>query len=142
MASINTGRVVAGGLLAGVVANICDTVWSFTVVKDDMAGIAQKFGTDPSAMTSAAGILPWILVDFILGFVIVFTYAGMRPRFGPGPKTAVIAGLVSFIAASAVVYGFTSMGMMSMGAYVRGSATSLASVVIGSLAGCWAYKEA
>jgi hypothetical protein len=44
MASINAGRVVVGGLLAGVVMNACDMFWTFVVLKDDMIVIAQRLG--------------------------------------------------------------------------------------------------
>jgi hypothetical protein len=142
MASINAGRVVVGGLVGGVVANACDILWSMTVMKDDMAAMAQRFGVDPAAAQSMSAIAPWIAVDFVLGILIVFTYAAMRPRFGPGPKTAVIAGVTPYLAVTAVLYGFTSMGMMTMGAFGRGSATAFVSVMLASLAGAAVYKEA
>ena len=44
MASINTGRVVIGGLLAGVVMNACDMFWNLVVLKDDMIVVAGKLG--------------------------------------------------------------------------------------------------
>ncbi len=142
MASINTGRVVAGGLVAGVVTNACDMLWHMTVMQDDMAAMAQKFGMDPAAAQSMSAAAPWIVIDFLFGILIVWTYAAMRPRFGPGPKTALIAGITLYLAVTAVLYGFTSMGMMPMGALARGSAAELVSTVLGSLAGAAVYKEA
>jgi hypothetical protein len=142
MASINTGRVVVGGLVGGVVANACDMLWNMTVRMDDMTAMAQKFGTDPAAMQSMSAAVPWIVVDFVIGILTVFTYAAMRPRFGAGPKTAVIAGVTLFLAVTAVLYGFTSMGMMTMGAFGRGSAMAFVSVMLASLAGAAVYKEA
>jgi hypothetical protein len=142
MASINTGRVVAGGLVGGVVSNACDFLLRMTVMKDDMAALAQRFGMDPAAMQSMSAAAPWIVIDFVMGILTVFTYAAMRPRFGPGPKTAVIAGVTLYLAVTAVLYGFTSMGMMPMGALTRGSAAELVSTVLASLAGAAVYKEA
>lgn len=142
MASINTGRVVVGGLVGGVVGNVCDWTWNMTVMKDDMMAMAQRFGVDPAAAQSLSATAPWILIDFAIGFLTVFTYAAMRPRFGPGPKTALIAGITLYLAVTAVIYGFTSMGMMTMGAFGRGSATAFVSVMLASLAGAAVYKEA
>jgi len=141
MAGINTGRVVAAGLLAGVVANACDAVWNNIVLKDDMMAMAQRLGLSPADASSFSAAIPWILVDFVLGLVVVFTYAAIRPRFGPGPRTAVVAGLTLFVAITAVVYGFTSMGLMSPATFVRGSGASLVTTLLASLAGGWAYKE-
>jgi len=141
MASINTGRVVAGGLVAGVVTNACDMLWHMTVMQDDMAAMVQKFGMDPAAAQSMSAVAPWIVIDFVFGILIVWTYAAMRPRFGPGPKTALVAGITLYLAVTAILYGFTSMGMMSMGAFARGSAAELVSTILGSLAGAAVYKE-
>jgi hypothetical protein len=66
----------------------------------------------------------------------------MRPRFGPGPKTAIIAGLVIFVATTAVVFGFTSMGLMGIPTFIKGSITTFISAMVSSLVGGWAYREA
>ncbi len=142
MASINTGRVLLGGLVGGVVANACDFVFNNYVLKDDMTELVKRFGMDPAAMASLSAAAPWIIVDFVFGFVIIWTYAAMRPRLGPGPKTAILAGLVPYICVTAVIYGFTSMGMMSMGSFMRGSAAALVTTILGSLAGAYFYQEA
>ena len=142
MASINTGRVVIGGLLAGVVMNACDMFWNLVVLKDDMIVVAGKLGMDPATATSFSTGVPWIAVDFVIGLAVVWNYAAIRPRFGPGPKTAVLAAIAPWLAATAVVSGFTTMGLMPMGAFVRGALATVVSVGLGSLAGAWAYKEA
>jgi anti-sigma factor RsiW len=142
MASINFGRVVIGGLVGGVVANVCDTVANMTFLKDDMAAMAAKFGMDSAAAQSMSAAIPWIGVDFVFGLLTVFTYAAMRPRFGAGPKTAMIAGFTLFLAVSVVLFGFTTMGMMSTGSYVRGTLEALVTTLLGSLAGAAMYKEA
>jgi hypothetical protein len=142
MASINSGRVVTAGLLAGVVLNVFDIIWNFTVMQADLTAIATKLGMDPAAAMSFSGAIPWIIVDFVIGLALVWTYAAIRPRFGPGPSTAVIAAIPLWLATSAVVYGFTSMGLMSTSAWVKGTVTALITMAIGSVAGAWAYKEA
>jgi len=139
--AINVPKVIVGGLVAGVVANVCDTVWVFTVMQPDMMEMAKKFWMSEADMASVSGMLPWILVDFVIGLVIVWNYAAIRPRFGPGPRTAVVAMLPPFIGITAVLYGFTSMGMMTSGAFVKGTLTSLVSGVLASLAGAFFYKE-
>ena len=142
MASINTGRVVIGGLLAGVVMNACDMLWNLVVLKDDMIVVAGKLGMDPAVATSFSTGVPWIAVDFVIGLAVVWNYAAVRPRFGPGPKTAVLAAIAPWLVATAVVFGFTTMGLMPMGAFVRGTLATVVTVGLGSLSGAWAYKEA
>ena len=142
MSSINTGRVVIGGLLAGVVMNACDMFWNMVVLKDDMLAISQRLGMDPAAATSFSAAVPWIIVDFVIGFALVWNYAGFRPRFGPGPKTALLAAVAPWLVTSAVVFGFASMGLMSIAVFVKGTAAAAVTTVLGSIAGALLYKEA
>jgi len=142
MAAINTNRVIVGGLLAGVVGNALDMFWNLVVLRDDMIAIAQRLGMDAQTATSFSTGLPWIVVDFVFGLVVVWNYASIRPRFGPGARTAILAGLVPYVGATAVVFGFTTMGLMPMSAFLKGSLASLVTTIVSSLAGAWAYTEA
>jgi hypothetical protein len=49
--------------------------------------------------------------------------------------------LVPYVAVTAVLSGFTAMGVFSQDMFVKGSAFALISVMAGSLTGAWAYKE-
>jgi hypothetical protein len=142
MSSVNTGKVIAGGLLAGLVFNVLDFVSNAFILAADFRANAQRLGLDPAVAESPAGIATWVVIDFILGLLVVFTYAGIRPRFGPGPKTAVYAGLVVYLAVTAVVFGLSQGGLIPMSLFVKASVTSLVTVIIGSIAGAWAYQEA
>jgi hypothetical protein len=138
---MNTGKVMTGGLLAGVVMNVLDMTWNFTVLSSDMKAMVDQLRLDPAVLTDPSYAIPWIVVDFVLGLVIVWNYAAMRPRLGPGPKTAILAGLVPYVAVTAVLCGFATLGVFSGAMIVRGSVFALISIVVGSLAGAWAYKE-
>jgi hypothetical protein len=97
---------------------------------------------DAVAATSFTTGVPWIVVDFVIGLAVVWNYAAIRPRFGAGPRTAVLAAVAPWLVATAVVCGFTTMGLMPFGAFVRGTLASVVTAGLGSLAGAWAYKEA
>src|SRR5437667_4515115 len=43
----------------------------------------------------------FVIGGFVLGVLLVWLYAAIRPRFGPGPKTSLIAGLVLWFLAYA-----------------------------------------
>jgi len=139
--TMNLGKVVTGGLLAGLLFNIGDFLINGFVLAADGQELARRFGTDPAALMSFAGIAPWLAVDFLMGLLVVFTYAAMRPRFGPGAKTAIVAAFVPFAAATLVLSGFTSMGMMTTGMLVRGAIASIVNMSIGAIAGAAVYSE-
>jgi hypothetical protein len=140
--AINTGRVVAGGLVAGVVANAVDFVTNNYVLADDWQAWAVQHNIDRAALTSGSVIATWTVVDFVIGILAVWTYAAMRPRFGPGVQTAFFAGLVIYLVPTAVVFGFTQMGMLTMDMFVKGSLGSIVSIFGATIAGAAIYKEA
>ncbi|HUE88604.1 MAG TPA: hypothetical protein VMO26_21205 [Vicinamibacterales bacterium] len=141
MAGINTGKVVVGGVLAGFVFNIGDFVINTMLMAADFEQHMTRLGLDAAAMNSMAGIAPWIVIDFGLGLLVVWTYASMRPRFGPGVKTAVLAGLVPYLAITLVILGFTTMGMFTMPIFLKSSVLQFVNIMAGTIAGAWAYKE-
>jgi hypothetical protein len=141
MSGINAGKVVTGGLLAGLVFNVLDFVFNSFILMDDFRANATRLGLDPAAAESAAVMVTWVVIDFVLGLVVVWTYAAMRPRFGPGPRTAVYAGLVPYLAISAVIFGFTMGGVFPMPLFGKGMVFSLITTMAGSMAGARVYKE-
>lgn len=139
--AINTGKVITGGLLAGFVFNIFDMIWNFTLLVDDMMEMVNRMHLDPAVATDFSKAIPFIVADFVLGLLVVWTYAAMRPRLGPGPTTAVLAGMVPYVAITAVMYGFTAFGVFTMSMFLKSSGLAIITMAAGSLAGGWAYKE-
>ncbi len=90
MGQINVGRVIAGGLLAGLVINISESVLNLFALAQPMAD-AMKAHNLPEF--SGQAIALFIVLGFIMGIVTVWLYAAAQPRLGPGPKTAVLSSL-------------------------------------------------
>ena len=119
MGKLNVGKVIAGGLLAGLVLNTFDFVdfLQFSV---------------PSAAD--------IIRDFLLGVVLVWWYAAIRPRFNAGPKTALIAGTGVWLTIE-IAFLSVGLGLSSMASFARNSIVPLITVNIASVAGAWVYRE-
>lgn len=136
---INTGRVLLGGLVAGVVINASETVLNMFVVATSMEDALKARNLPP---VSNASITVWIILSFLVGIVTVWLYAAIRPRFGPGPGTAVMAALAVFFLA----YVYQSMGTAAMGFFPANLmyitlGWGLVELVLASLAGAWVYRE-
>ena len=142
MAGINYGRVLLGGLAAGVVANACDAFTGMVLMADDMQRMAQRLSLDPNVINAPSVAVTWIVVDFLYATLIVWTYAAIRPRFGPGPKTAALAALVICLAVTVVLSGFVAMGIFTQDLYLKSAAFSLVTAVLAGLTGGYVYKEA
>jgi hypothetical protein len=141
MSGINTGKVITGGLLAGLVFNILDMVVMGVLLAEEMQANAVRLGLDPAAMEGTAGMATWVVIDFLFGILVVWTYALIRPRLGPGPKTAIVAGLVLYLAVTLIMAGMTQGGMMTWPVFVKMSALSIVTTIAGSVVGAWAYTE-
>lgn len=143
MGRINWGRVFLGGIVAGIVINLSETLLNTVVVKDDWAEAIRALGKDPATAMAGNAMVIWILWGFLAGVGIVWGYAAIRSRFGPGPRTAAIAAIGAWFFASFL----SNLAMMNMGLFPRklimtGLVWSLVEFVIAAVAGAWVYKEA
>jgi hypothetical protein len=139
MGKINVGRVIAGGLVAGLIINIVESVMNFTVLADLMRDLNAKMGVGEPGGGAIAG---YILLGFVLGFLVAWTYAAVRPRLGAGPATAAKAGLVVWLAACAVpTVSWHLMGAFGAHVTLIVLAYTLVEMVVAALAAGVIYKE-
>lgn len=139
MGRMNTGRILLGGIVAGIVLNGLDFVMQTYLFAEDHQDMIQRLGLNPADAEAAAPT--WIVVDFALGLLTVFTYAAIRPRFGPGPRTAMVGSVTIWAAITAVMSGFVAMGIFTQPAFIKHSAAHLVAAVLAGLAGAAIYKE-
>jgi hypothetical protein len=137
---INAGKVLAGGVLAGVLMNGIDYVSNNFIMAKDWQNVAQMRNIDPTVMAGTPALVTALAVDFVFGFLIVLTYAAVRPRFGPGPATAAISSFLLFLA-SALVMATLAGAFFSWDVYIRWAALFLVSTLVGGLSGAWVYSE-
>jgi hypothetical protein len=137
---INVGRVLLGGLVAGIILNAGEVVLNDVVLSAQLKEFmtVHKFGEPASSFVFVA-----IGLTVVLGIVIVLGYAAIRPRFGAGPKTAIIAALFAWFGVyfySGVINGmlFSVPGNMMLIMLAWG----LVEYIIAALAGAALYKEA
>ena len=140
MGKINWGRVVVGGLLAGAVLNIVDFVFFGVIMKQDIAAAMQALGRQPGAMDSLVPL--FVVLDFVTGIGLLWVYAAIRPRFGAGAKTAVIAGVaVWFFVGLLHALGEAPMGLFPPKMYTVGTVVALVEYAVAGAVGAYVYKE-
>ena len=139
MNRINYPRVLGGGLLAGVILALGEFILSEFVVAERWIAALEALGVEPP--TSWAMIM-YAIMTLVLGIAIVWLYAAVRPRFGPGPSTAALTGLfVWFLIwvwsfAGAAIWGFFPGDLVTI-IVIWG----LVEVLLAALAGGWVYQE-
>jgi len=140
MGKINAGRVLLGGLLAGIVINVFEFVFSGVVFKDDIAAAMAALNRTMDMSGGAMAI--YICWGFLIGILAVWFYAAVRPRFGAGARTAVKTGIAMWL----LVNVQTTISIAPMGLFPRrlmtvGVVVSLVEIVLATLLGAWLYKE-
>lgn len=139
MGQVNWSRVILGGLVAGLVMNVSQFIMTVPVLGTQMQAELSKRTLPPMggrAMTF------YIIMDFIVGILTVWLYAAIRPRYGPGPKTAIYAGLIVwFLAYVRSRLGMVAMGVFSTGLMALAVLWAFVEMILASLVGAWLYKE-
>lgn len=138
MGRVNMKRVVLGGIVVALVVNVFEGVFGF-LMKDEWEAALRNLGVQ--LKTGPAMFLP-ILWSIGVGVLAVWLYAAIRPRYGPGPKTAIRAALA--------VWAFSTVGfaiaMGSLGIFPTKlvawmTVWSLFEVVVAMLVGASIYRE-
>lgn len=140
MGKINMKGVVLGGLLAGVVLNVVDYVLYGVVLAKDFEAAMQTLGKGP---ISGSMIVWFVILDFLYGIGLIYLYAAIRPRFGPGPRTAVYAGLLLWVFIGLLhALGESAMGLFPGRLYVIGTVVALVLLPVAAVIGAKYYTEA
>jgi hypothetical protein len=137
---INWARVILGGLLAGVVINIGEFLVNGLLLADRWAAGMKALGLSPDL-----GVLPYVMFNlwgFLMGLFVMWLYATIRPRFGAGPRTAVIAAVAAWVPGSLLA----SMAPMALHLFSRrlfaiGIVGAFVEIIVAALIGGWFYKE-
>ena len=139
MSAINTGRMIGGGLLAGLIINVVEFIMNMLVIADDWKEVYASMGiTEPGG----AAVGGYVVLAFILGLLIAWVYAAIRPRFGAGPGTAFKAGLAVWVGACFFpTVGWALMGSIPMRLVIISLVYTLVEVVLGALAAGAVYQE-
>ena len=140
--AINTGRVIGGGLLAGAIMNFVDFLVNGVWLADRW--MAQATALNPRLVVPAvqtSSMIGWVVTDFLLGILIVWTYAAIRPRFGPGASTAVKAALLVWGVSHIAYFSFAFLDLYSLNLVAAVTAGGLVAALAGGYAGCSIYKE-
>jgi hypothetical protein len=140
MGTINLGRVILGGLAAGIVIDIIEGVMNGVVFAKQWSEVMTGLGK--SATLSTSGIIAFNIWGFAAGISLVWLYAAMRPRFGAGPRTAICAGLIVWFLADALgVARPVILNIFRIDFAAQALAIQLVEMILAGLAGAYLYKE-
>ena len=137
MGQINWWRVIVCGLVTGIVWTILSAISTWYLGADFDAAVPGNKVFAPSA-----GLFVFLLaVNFAGGIWAMWLYASVRPRYGTGPKTALIVGFSWWFIVSLADATWGSFRLVPIKALLPLSAVSLPEAIIAALVGASLYKE-
>src|SRR5678816_3805457 len=95
MGKMNVPKIVLGGVVAGILCFIGDGVVHGVLLKERWMQVMANLAR-PAMEEQPVHMLYYAVYDLAKALIGVWLYAAIRPRFGPGGRTAVIAAVVTW----------------------------------------------
>jgi hypothetical protein len=140
MASINWGRVILGGILAGVIIDASEFLINGVLLAKDWSANMVNLHLPADITTNALVIFN--ITGLLTGLTMVWLYAAIRSRYGAGVKTAMMAGIAIWLVGFALpTLGYIGLGVVPQQTGMTAAGLALVEVIIASIAGAAVYKE-
>lgn len=139
---MNTKRILVGGFVAALIITAAETLLFGLVLADPMSAARAEKGVAEASWATISNIATTV----VLGLILAWLHAAIRPRFGPGPATALRAGVVLWIATWLIYYVWlapSGRGLLFLepGLTALVLVWELAGVLLAALAAGWVYRE-
>jgi hypothetical protein len=140
--TINFARVISGGCIAGIILFIGSGIVNGAILNSEFEQWVHEMGNLIHPLPQSTSLLLWGLMCLMHGIVGVWIYAGIRPRYGAGPKTALLAGLLLWIVSKlAVALDLFALGILPKNILVGQLIESFVAILLGVFLGALFYKE-
>lgn len=139
MGKINGLRVLVGGVIAGLVINVFEAVVGMAFMDQVLAAFEAKglvVAEDPATMAV------FVALGFVVGGTAVWFYAAVRPRYGPGPLTAMRVGfgvwVLWYLPATSIYWW---LDLFTARFLAIGLVLGLVEILLATVLGAWIYRE-
>jgi hypothetical protein len=141
MNKINWPRLLVGGLLAAIILFFTDGPLHEHLVATEWQAVMRNLGiAEPHH--NGFDLLYFAVFELGRGMISIYLYVLMRSCCGPGPKTAVWAAVVAWIAFSLTGPAqFIPLGFYSHALWLKVGAFQLVTSIVGALAGAALYRD-
>ena len=140
MGQINWNRVLLGGLVWWVVYNVLGAAAWFLFNQSEWQAAFHALGR--SFPTDVGFHVFFIVATLVTGIFMIWFYAAIRPRYGPGPRTAMCAALALWLVGMALPMVAWCLALLFPPRLtVLTLATNLVAMVVATLVGAWQYQE-
>ena len=143
MARINVGRMLLGGIVAGILLFMADGFIHSKLLQEHWLAAAKAAGRSVEAHEHGADMLYFVVFELLRGIGMAWVYAVFRTHFGPGPGTAVCSALTVWALMFPVfLVQLIPLGFYSTTLLTLWSLYELVPSVVAGLAAGALYKDA
>ncbi|MGD0347775.1 MAG: hypothetical protein ABSA85_13520 [Terracidiphilus sp.] len=141
MRKINLGRLILGGIVAGIVGDILGFLVDGLMLSQNWSDEMLALGRSEFSTTQ---MIEFNLIGIVFGIVSILIYVTFRPFFGAGWKTAIYAGVTAWVIGVLLPNASLMLvsGLFSKHLTLYTTAGALVEVVAGTVAGAFLYKDA
>ncbi len=141
MGSINVSRWIIGGVVAAIILFVVDFIVNGIILMEQWT--AAMAALQRPAMGGTVGeIVVFAILNLVIGLTAVWIYIGIRPRFGAGPKTALCAGIATWLLGYLVPNAFLlATGLFPVHLLWTIIIIALIQVPVATVIGAWLYQE-
>lgn len=136
MKRINWSRVLVCGLLAGIVWIVLGSVVTALLGREFAALPNNRLGAPTPGF-----VMVNVALDLLEGISILWLYAAIRPRFGPGVKTALIVAFAWWFIVSLGDATWCSFGFFPPRTVIPLMVGTLPALTLATVAGARFYRE-
>jgi len=137
---MNWKRIVAGAVAAGALIDVVEGGLSGGLFGAQFQSELGARGLD--LRVGPAGAVFFVAWGFVVGLVSVWLYAAVRPRLGPGPRTAVAVAIAVWLVSGVLPHlRDATLGFLSLNLSGKFILLQLAWQIAATLLGAFIYRE-
>lgn len=138
---INWTRLILGSLIAAIIGFLSDGAIHEPLLGGEWEAVYRNLGITERPHNAFAMVYFGIF-ELGRGFISMLLYVMMRSPFGPGPKTATLAGIAAWVAFSLTTPAqFIPLGFFSNSLWLKVGALQLLTSIVATIAGAALYKD-
>ena len=138
MGKMNWKHIIVGGLITALLFSL-GFLNAVVFAPGWFGAVEESLGS--SWEWNIGGAAAQVLLFAVMGIGLIWLYAAIRPRYGPGPRTAAIAGFVMWLITTARDGSWLAWGFIPAQTLTVSTLVGLPILIGATMLVAWAYTD-
>jgi hypothetical protein len=140
MRGFNVPRLLVGGVVSGATLWLLESAASAMYLNKMQSALLQhQIELEPSLWLAVMSVT----IALLTGLTMVFLYAAVRPRFGPGARTATIVAITLWLGGYVPsLISYEMIGLYPRTLLYQWGLVGLLEMIGAAIVGAWIYSDA